>query len=269
MNFWTHGKRALALGLLLTTLAGGWWAAALDVRGPLPTQALTSTSVPTFAGLGLGTTGAAGAFTLSGQSAHVISIERNTTADTAGQALSLQAGGATTGATDKAGGALLLLGGRGTGTGLPGPIRLQTTMPYATSGTTDEQYWDRLYVGAFKQLTNNSAIPVLSIGAATSIPMGVTIWYTVEVYDGTSSQVEVGQVYAVGQRSSGTTTTNVSKTSSLQLMGAGTLAATWSINTAQPAMIALNANSSLTPAAGYPRVVYTVLNGSGNAIVPQ
>jgi hypothetical protein len=48
---------------------------------------------------------------------HTVSVDRSTTAATAGATLTVTSGGATTGSTDKAGGDLTLSGGIGTGTG--------------------------------------------------------------------------------------------------------------------------------------------------------
>jgi hypothetical protein len=62
-------------------------------------------------------------------------MERHATANTAGNSLTLKAGGATSGATDKAGGDLYLTSGISTGTGASN-IYLQTATAGAT-GTTD------------------------------------------------------------------------------------------------------------------------------------
>lgn len=64
-----------------------------------------------------------------------ISIARNTTSDTAGQNFTVQSGGATSGATNKNAGNLILASGVSTGTGT-GSILLQTA-PAGSSGTSD------------------------------------------------------------------------------------------------------------------------------------
>lgn len=72
---------------------------------------------------------------LDGQAARVTEMARHTTADTAGNTLTVQAGGATVGATNKAGGYLDLIGGIATGTGASG-VRLKGYAAGA-SGTAD------------------------------------------------------------------------------------------------------------------------------------
>jgi hypothetical protein len=70
-----------------------------------------------------------------GQSAHSISMARHTTSDTAGNNLTVQAGGATSGSTNKAGGYLDLVGGISTGTGSSG-VRIKGYVS-GSSGTSD------------------------------------------------------------------------------------------------------------------------------------
>jgi len=65
--------------------------------------------------VGIGTTGPTYLLSLGGNAARTVWMERHTTADTAGNALTVQAGGATAGATDKAGGNLRLYPGVSTG----------------------------------------------------------------------------------------------------------------------------------------------------------
>jgi hypothetical protein len=72
---------------------------------------------------------------LSGDAARVIWMERHTTSNTAGNTLTLQAGGCTAAATDKAGGTLYLKPGLSTGTGESG-VQVQGC-PAGSTGTTD------------------------------------------------------------------------------------------------------------------------------------
>lgn len=85
--------------------------------------------------LGLGTTSPTNILSLSGNSAQEFWMERHTTSNTAGNALTIASGGATSGATDKAGGNLVLQSGVPTGTG-SSDITFQT-YPAGTTGTTD------------------------------------------------------------------------------------------------------------------------------------
>ena len=70
-----------------------------------------------------------------GNSARTLALERHTTSNTAGNSLTVQAGGAASGATDKAGGALKLSGGISTGTG-ESALELYV-YPAGTTGTAD------------------------------------------------------------------------------------------------------------------------------------
>ena len=81
--------------------------------------------------VGLGTTNPTNLLSLGGASARTIWMERNTTAATAGQGLTLASGGAFSTGTDLAGGDLLLKSGISTGTG-SSALRFFT----ATAGTT-------------------------------------------------------------------------------------------------------------------------------------
>jgi len=80
--------------------------------------------------------------TASGQAARTWSMVRNVTAATAGQNLTIQAGGAVSGGTDLSGGNLILAAGIGTGTAggpnsLQGAVVFQTPNLGAGSGTGD------------------------------------------------------------------------------------------------------------------------------------
>ena len=85
--------------------------------------------------VGIGTTGPTNILSLGGNSARIFWLERHTTANTAGNTLTITAGGATSGATDKAGGNLLLQGGLSTGSAESG-VSIYGCVAGA-SGTTD------------------------------------------------------------------------------------------------------------------------------------
>lgn len=73
-----------------------------------------------------------------GNEARTIWLERHTTANTAGNSLTVQGGGATPAATDKNGGDLLLLPGVSTGTGECG-VQIKGCVA-GTTGTTDNSF---------------------------------------------------------------------------------------------------------------------------------
>lgn len=95
---------------------------------------------------------------LASEATRTIQVERRTTNDTAGNTLVLQAGGATSGATDKAGGTLQLNAGISTGTGTS-QILLRTYTP-STTGTTDNTLVTRATI-------NNSGLSVSGILTVT------------------------------------------------------------------------------------------------------
>jgi hypothetical protein len=96
--------------------------------------------------VGIGTSSPTNTLSLGGNSAQAFWMERNTTTNTAGNSLTLQGGGATSGATDKNGGDLILKPGVSTGTGTA-KIQLQTPSPATSSGTSDRSLATRLEVG--------------------------------------------------------------------------------------------------------------------------
>lgn len=139
--------------------------------------------------VGIGTPNPSTALSLDGQSIQTIAMERNTTSNSAGNALTIQAGGATTGATDKAGGDMLLAAGVGTGLGGSGNIRIQTAGANTLSGTTDNLLVDRvIVVSKAKQLTLNSPgfTSLMSIHLTGTQTAGGRIRYTIRATDGGS-----------------------------------------------------------------------------------
>ncbi len=84
------------------------------------------------------TLGVAGDITLDGQATRTTTVARNTTSNTAGNHLYIYGGGATVGATNKAGGYVAIRGGQSTGTG-ESSIYLQGC-PAGSSGTGDNAY---------------------------------------------------------------------------------------------------------------------------------
>ena len=85
--------------------------------------------------VGIGTSSPTNILSLGGDASRTIWMERGTVSDTAGNPLTVQSGGATSGATDKAGGDLVLSSGTSTGTGTSN-IQFKT-FPAGASGTSD------------------------------------------------------------------------------------------------------------------------------------
>lgn len=201
-----------------------------------------------------------GDVTLSGQAARTLASARMTTSNTAGNSLTIQAGGATSGATNKAGGDLVLQTGTNTGNVAPSHVRLMAGVMNPTSGTGDNSNVDRLRIGPTKVLTNNSAITIVNATLASNTMIGGIISYSIQVFDGTNVQTETGQAIYSGVNKAGAFTCSITEVNSQQDLSSGTLATTWAITGANPAAISVNANSSLTPSTGYPRITYNIQN---------
>ena len=113
-------------------------------------------------------------FSLGGNAARTFWMERHTTGNTAGNDLLVQAGGATSGATDKNGGNLILSSGLATGTGTSNI--LFKIMPAGATGTADTTATEiaRLTPTDFRPGTNG----VPTLGAAGVGWKGIYFDYT-------------------------------------------------------------------------------------------
>jgi hypothetical protein len=85
--------------------------------------------------------------------------------------------------------------------------------------------------------------------------------------DTDSEHLQAG-VISYGVTNKGGTIANNTTTKAVnqQAATAGTLTVTWTITAANPALIQVNANSSLTPSTGYPRVTFVLENLSQQAV---
>jgi hypothetical protein len=158
----------------------------------------------------------------------------------------------------------------GTGTGVPGRFSIQTGALSPTSGTTAHTAVDRHIFGASKVLANNTTTTVTNVTAASNTVAAGVIDYTVEVWDGTDLQTEVGSIsYMVTNKGGVFSGNTTSKFGNQQNMTSGTLAVTWTLTGANPALLQINANSSLSPSSGYPRVTYALRNLGQQAVAIQ
>jgi hypothetical protein len=205
------------------------------------------------------------AFTISGQNAGGLGAYRNTTASTAGKAMTIQAGGAVASGTDLAGGDLILKPGISTGTG-GSNLRLQTYTRALSTGTSDNTATDRIIVTSPKSITDGSATTLVSLTIAAGSTVGGILQYTIEVTDGTDYQVETGQVFVSGYNKGGVFGVTATEANSQQNVSSGTLSTTWAISSANPAVVSINADTSLTASTGYPRITYTYKNLTQQAV---
>ena len=117
--------------------------------------------------VGFLTTSPTNLVSLGGNAARTIWMERHTTSNTAGNTLTVQAGGATSGATDKAGGDSILAPGAATGTG-KAKVQLQSAIAGAT-GTADRSPVTHIQVSQGHLVSLGTATTVSSCGSTPSI----------------------------------------------------------------------------------------------------
>ena len=140
LNFWSTGDVVLVNGggnVGIGIITSG---SKLQVNGNAAIGYSESTAGPTkglaiSGNVGIGTTEPNRTLGIGGLVARNIGMERGTVANTAGFALTLNAGAATVAATNKAGGILYLDGGISTGTGVSG-VEIRTS-PAGSTGTAD------------------------------------------------------------------------------------------------------------------------------------
>ena len=217
-------------------------------RGNLLLGSSSSTATPT------------NLLSMDGQSAQTFWMERHTTANTAGNSLTVQGGGATSAATDKPGGSLILAPGMSTGRGTA-VIIMQGLTTATGSLTTDNTAITREVISGFRSLTNNStmAIAAFTIGSTTVI--GGVLRYSVEALSQANQQVEVGQVVFVSRNSAGATVSSTPiKFGNQQTLSAGSLTVTFQLSSGNPAEVVVTASSSLALIPGFPRITFAVSN---------
>jgi hypothetical protein len=139
--------------------------------------------------IGIGTATPSNLLSLGGQAPASLGMDPNPAAGTAGNALTVTAGSAAAGATDLAGGDLILTAGDGTGLGGSGNARIQTAGANDTSGTTGDTLSDRqIVVGKAKAMTLSTPgfTSLMSIHLVGTHTAGGRIRYMVRATDGGS-----------------------------------------------------------------------------------
>ena len=128
--------------------------------------------------IGIGTTAPTYMLSLVGTAAQTIWMERNTTAATAGQGLTLSSGGAIAGTADLAGGDLTLKSGISTGSGSSAMHFYTTTA--GVSATTDRTPTEKMTIlgSGFVGVGNVSPGTLLTVGTDTTNTGNITVYGT-------------------------------------------------------------------------------------------
>jgi hypothetical protein len=201
-----------------------------------------------------------------GNVARTIWMERHTTANNPGNSFTLQAGGATAGATDKDGGMEILAPGVSTGTG-KASVRVQSLGRAASTGTADNTLEDRLIITSVANLTNNAVVGLFEVALPAGSSAGGKVDYTISASDGTDFHSISGCLYYDVTNKAGvyvsqiTSVLNTLATSDLT----GTNVPAWSIVTGTNKFtVSVSDADSLTTTSL--KIRYTITNGSGSAI---
>ena len=281
INIWAKGTAAAAIAKFGTT--GGWQLQVSNSIGirvatvdagttnylSLTAGHLRVTSGSTIGWSSLATVADTGpdAFFMRSAAAH-IRMGSTDAASPVAQTLSVQ--NVVGGTTNTAGTTWTLRGSLGTSQGVPGRIHLTGGAMIAASGTTQQTAVDRIISGATKVLTNNSATTIVNVTNATGTSAGGVLDYCVEVTDGVDTQYECGMAtYGISNKAGVFSGNTVTKFGNHQNATSGTLTVTFAISGANPGALSINANSSLTPSTGYPRVVYSLRNLGNQAVAIQ
>ena len=158
--------------------------------------------------VGIGTDAPSQALSFGGNAARTLWMERHTTADNAGNSLTVQSGGATSGATNKVGGALILKTGLGTGNAIPAQQKFLAPAQGTASGTANQNLVNRLTLNGTVALSSGVASTILTIPLATLQMGSGVLMYSVEAGDGTDVIAASGTVDFAAVNKGGVYTTN-------------------------------------------------------------
>jgi len=202
---------------------------------------------------------------LAGVNNRTFNVQRTPTANTAGSSLNISAGGATSGATDKAAGTLNLQPGQSTGTGTS-LVKLQRNTRASSTGTTDNSTIDALLIPCEINMTNSSANSLFDVTLPTLGMAGGTFNWTVQASDGTDMQAMSGvcQFQEVNKAAAYTGTIQIIGTNT-SAVSAGTLTVAFSVVTGTNKItIKCTPTSSLTPTTL--KINLMIFNGTAQTI---
>jgi hypothetical protein len=218
--------------------------------------------------IGFSTDNPTNLISLGGTAARTIWMERHITANTAGNNLTLQAGGATTGATDKDGGMLVLSPGVPTGTGKTS-VRIKRYLRAVSTGTSDNESYDAVIIPSEVAISDGVAKSLFEIALPSGGIAGGSIEYSIQATDGTDHQALTGYVTFAAINKGGAYTTQITEVAGNQAkaVSAGTITAAWTIlNGTNKVTIQVTGDTSLTPTAF---VIYYKIHNAGIQTLTQ
>lgn len=213
--------------------------------------------------VGIGTISPTNILSLGGNVVRTIWMERHTTANTAGNNLKFQSGGAKAASTDKAGGDLIFETGIGTGNSIPAKIYFKGLDRSGTSGTGDRSLVNRIAINGSVNLTSAVAATIVTATTATLQGSGGHIIYTVFATDGVDVITSSGQVaYSVsnkaGTRTTSTSVLGTEATAKTDVVD--TVVNAWSVGAASDNIQITSTITGMTPTTF--RITYLVVSNS-------
>ncbi len=175
----------------------------------------------------------------------------------------IQAGKITPLTADTDGGQLNLFPGFSTGLGRA-LVSVKKAGVSGSSGANLNSFVDGFIPGGFKILSDNVTTTLIHATVGAGIVAAFYIFYAVEVFNGTDLQIETGREDIAVYNKAGVYTSSIIEVKGINIHSAGSLAVVWTVTDGVD--IQVNANSSLTPVAGYPRINFAILN-LGNGII--
>ena len=219
--------------------------------------------------LGIGTTSPTNILSLGGNSARTIWMERHTTSNTAGNTLTIQSGGATSGATDKDGGMLLLNLGLSTGTG-KGSTRIQRLTRAAATGTGDNSIIDAICVMAEKSITAEGSVNLFEVALPSGGMCAGSVSFQILATDGTDFQSHACSLNYAAVNKAGVYTSQIVEApiaGSADANSTGVaITDTWAITSGTNKITISVTIACASIVANDIKLYYTVHNGGRNAI---
>jgi hypothetical protein len=219
--------------------------------------------------MGIGTIAPTNILSFGGNSARTIWMERHTTANTAGNNLTIQGGGATSGATDKDGGMVVVQPGLSTGTG-KGSTRIKRLTRAGATGTTDNTLIDGIVVMAEKSITAEGSVNLFEVALPAAGMCAGSMSFQILATDGTDFQSHACNVNYAAVNKAGVYTSQIVEApiaGSADANSTGVaITDTWAITSGTNKITISVTIACASIVANDIKLYYTVHNGGRNAI---